>query len=280
MKIPISKHVTGDLHLLCIAVSSAGLFGFCFYEQERVDHRIVLSIVFGMLALLFTWLLLDDRNEFAYNNKSRKADRLLQLPFSTSSTLSITVLSSLLVVGGLSVGDGDADFLGSIPMLLVGLSAFVLTAIAVEHPRIWFSDSFDIESMIEACNNTQQVDHSKHQDGIFSYSDSSFTLQYDSESKTIRWEEICSINAYKIDLFTVDCIVIEILLADDRIAIDDQTIGHMNFMQTASAKLANFKMDWFEVVAFPAFERNLTTVYERPHPSANDIKAKQETFNG
>jgi hypothetical protein len=37
----------------------------------------------------------------------------------------------------------------------------------------------------------------------------------------------------------------------------------MKFMDTALEKLANFKKDWFPVVAFPAFETNLTTIYEK-----------------
>jgi hypothetical protein len=34
-------------------------------------------------------------------------------------------------------------------------------------------------------------------------------------------------------------------------------------MEIAAERLSNFKTDWFEVVAFPAFETNLTTIYER-----------------
>jgi hypothetical protein len=51
--------------------------------------------------------------------------------------------------------------------------------------------------------------------------------------------------------------------AETFISINDQTTGHMKFMETASDKLTNFKKDWFILVAFPAFETNLITIYER-----------------
>lgn len=116
---------------------------------------------------------------------------------------------------------------------------------------------------MEDIKNTPQENFPAYQDGIFSYSDNSFTIQLDKETKTINWDDIELIKAYKIDQYTVDCIVIEIHLAETFITINDQTTGHMKFMDTASNKLSNFKKDWFTVVAFPAFETNLTTVYER-----------------
>jgi hypothetical protein len=58
-------------------------------------------------------------------------------------------------------------------------------------------------------------------------------------------------------------LLIEIHLAETFLTINDQTAGHMKFMKAAAEKLPNFKEDWFPVVAFPAFETNLTTIYEK-----------------
>ncbi|MBN8697017.1 MAG: hypothetical protein J0L87_10840 [Bacteroidetes bacterium] len=263
LKVPISKQLTDNLILPCIAITGVGLYDLYSTGQKRVDQNIVFIILFGIPTLLFAWFLIDKNVEFKDNKKVRKADRLFQLPFSSFSTLFIFIISSLFLVGGLAVIFGYKDISGGLPMLLIGLSAIVLTAIAVDHPKVWFSDTLNMDDMIEDIKNTPQENFPAYQDGIFSYSDNSFTIQLDKETKTINWDDIQFIKAYKIDQYMVDCIVIEIHLAETFITINDQTAGHMKFMDTAFNKLNNFKKDWFTVVAFPAFETNLTTVYER-----------------
>lgn len=263
LKVPISKQLTDNLILPCIAITGVGLYDLYSTGQKRFDQNIVFIILFGIPTLLFAWFLLDKKVEFKDNKKVRKADRLFQLPFSSFSTLFIFIISSLFLVGGLAVIFGDKDTSGGLPMLLIGLSVVVLTAIAVDHPKVWFSDTLNMDDMIEDIKNTPQENFPAYQDGIFSYGENSVTIQLDNETKTISWDDITLIKAYKIDQYTVDCIVIEIHLAETFISINDQTTGHMKFMETASSKLANFKKDWFTVVAFPAFETNLTTIYER-----------------
>ena len=263
LKVPISKQLTDNLILPCIAITVVGLYDLYSTGQKRLDQNIVLIILFGIPTLLFAWCLIDKKVEFKDNKKVRKADRLFQLPFSSFSTLIIFIISFLLLVVGLAVIFGDKDTSGGLPMLLLGLSAIILTAIAVDHPKVWFSDTLNMDDMIDDIKNTPQENFPAYQDGIFSYGENSFTIQLNNETKTINWNDITLIKAYKIDQYTVDCIVIEIHLAGTFISINDQTAGHMKFMETASSKLANFKKDWFTIVAFPAFETNLTTIYER-----------------
>ncbi|MBS1636919.1 MAG: hypothetical protein JST26_13460 [Bacteroidetes bacterium] len=263
MKVPISKQLTETLILPCIAITGVGLYDLYSAGQKRFDQNIVFIFLFGIPTLLFAWFLFDKRIEFKDNKKVRKTDRWLQLPFSSLSTLFIIIISSFFLVGGLASVFGDKDISSGLPMLSIGLSVIVLTAIAVDHPKIWFSDSYNFEDDIERINNTAKENFPAYQDGVFSYADNSFTIQLDKEIKTINWDEITLITAYKIDQFAYDCIVIEIHLAETFITINDQTAGHMKFMDTATDKLTNFKNDWFPVVAFPAFETNLTTIYEK-----------------
>jgi hypothetical protein len=263
VKVPISKQLTNSLIPFCIAITGVGLYDLYTTGQKRLEQNIVLIIMFGVPALLFAWILLDKRIEFKDNTKVRKADRLFQLPFSSFSALITFIISSFFLVVGLAMIFGDKYISSGAPMLIIGLSVILIVAIAVEHPKIWFSDTFNIDDMMESMKNSPQENFPAYQDGIFSYNDSSFTIQLDHETKTIKWDDISLIRAYKIDQFTVDCIVIEIHLAETFISINDQTTGHMKFMDMASSNLANFKEDWFTVVAFPAFETNLTTIYER-----------------
>lgn len=269
MKVPISKQLTDILIIPCIAITAVGLYDLYSTGLKRFDQNIVFVLLFGVPTVLFTWFLLDKRVEFKANVKSRKSNSWVQLPFSSSSTLFIFIISSLLLVGGLGTALQKNDASSGLPMLLIGLSVVVLTAIAVENPNIWFTDSRSLEDDIERIKNTLKEKFPAYQDGMFSYSDNSFTIQLDNEIKTIKWEEINLIKAYKVDQYIVDCIVIEIHLAETYISINDQTPGHMKFMETASTKLTDFKMDWFNIVAFPAFETNLTTIYERQTADEN-----------
>src|SRR4051812_7800379 len=93
VKVPISKQLTDNLILPCIAITGVGLYDLCSTGQKRFGQDVVLIILFGMPTLLFAWFLLDKRVEFKDNKKARKADRLFQLPFSYFSTLIIFVIS-------------------------------------------------------------------------------------------------------------------------------------------------------------------------------------------
>ena len=263
LKVPISKQLTDILILPCIAVTCVGLYDLLSTGQKRFDQNILFIILFGIPTLLFAWFLLDKKVEFKDNKKVRKADRLFRLPFSLFLLLNFFMFSFLILVGGLAIIFGDKDISVGIPMLCIGLTVIIFIAIVFEHPKIWYSDTFNFEDMYEEIKDTPSENFPAYQDGIFSYDDNSFTIQLENEAKTINWHNITLIRAYKIDLFAVDCIIIEIYLEDTFISINDQTTGHMKFMQTASSKLNNFKKDWFSVVAFPAFETNLTIIYEQ-----------------
>jgi hypothetical protein len=263
VKVPISKELANTLILPCIAITSVGLYDLYSTGQKRFDQNIIFIILFGVPTLVFIWLLLDKRVEFKDNNKVRKAERWLQLPFSSTSTLFIFIVASFFLVGGLAATFGDKDTASGFPLLFIGLLVIILTIIAVENSKIWFSDSSNIEDDIERIKNTPKESYPMYQDGIFSYLEKAFTIKLDKETKTISWDEITLIRAYKIDQFAYDCIVIEIHLRDTFITINDQTEGHMKFMDTAFENLSNFRKDWFPVVAFPAFETNLTTIYEK-----------------
>lgn len=262
LKIPISKEL---IFLMSPGMISIIILLYQLYSQieERIEVHILLIILFGIPTFLFGWFLLNKKVEFKENIKVRKADRLIQLPFSSFSTLFIFCISSIFLSVGLVMFFENKDISDTLPLLLIGLTVIIITAIIVEHPKIWFSDTLNVQDMVEKFSNVPKENFSTYQDGIFSYKDDLFTIQLEQETKTINWDDITLIRAYKIDQYAIDCIVIEIYLAEILITINDQTVGYMKFMDTAAMKLSNFKTDWFPVVAFPAFETNLTTIYEK-----------------
>lgn len=263
LKVPVSKSLVDYLSLPFIAVTGVAIYDLYSVGQKRLEQNIVFLIVYGIPAIIATWLLFDKRVEFKDNKKGSKTERLFVLPFSSYSCLFIFIISTFSIVAGLTIIFGDKDIRGGLPMLAGGLTVSALTAIAHDHSKIWFSDSRNIEDDIERIKNTPKENFHAYQDGLFSYSDNGFTVKLHNATLTILWDEIYQIRAYKTDQFTVDQIVIEVGLKDTHFTINDETPGHMKFMDTAAEKLHDFKKDWFGVVAFPAFETKLTTIYER-----------------
>jgi hypothetical protein len=268
VKIPISRLLTGQIILPFAAITTVQLFDLYKHGQQRFDQNITFLIVFGIPTLFLGWALLNKRTKFRETVKVASAQRLIRLPFSSFNCLFIFIISSFLMVDGLTTITRDKDLQGGLPILFLGTSIFILTAIAYQHPKIWFSDTHNVEYDMEKIKNTPKENYPMYQDGIFSYSDSGFTVKLENSTLTALWTDIKTIRAYKVDLVTVDSIVIEVQLDNTTFQITDEAPGHMKFMDTAANKLSAFKKDWFGVVAFPAFATNLTTIYERHNNAA------------
>ncbi|PUB25902.1 hypothetical protein C8J95_11269 [Elizabethkingia sp. YR214] len=260
MKVPVSKQLINYLLLICISVAGTGIFGMVATGQKW-DLNIILILLSGIPAILFACFLLSKKVEFRDHKKIRKQDRIFRLPFSSTVAFAAFVVCILFLIAGLATVVENKDTIGLL-MLLVSLSIIIFTAVCVEHPGIWFSDTFNAEDAIEQFRDASPKS-SLDEDGIFSYDNSSFTIRFVEEIKTIRWDDIVLISTYKKDLLTVDCIMIEIHLKETLISINDQAEGYMKFMETASQRLQHFKKDWFMAVAFPAFETNETVIYKR-----------------
>ena len=259
----ISKQLIEKLILPFGAVTVAALYDIYASGQKNLSQNLSLLFLFGIQATVFSWLLLDKRIKLNENQKVHRTKRLIRLHISSFTCFILFILSTFIIVAGLTAIITHDSYHAGIPLLLFGLTIFILTAIAHEHPRIWFSDTYNIEEEIERIKNIPQEENPLYQDGIFTYADNSFTIQLDNKNQTINWDDITLIRAYKVDQYAFDCIVIEIYLKETFITINDQTLGHMKFMDNAAKKLQGFKQDWFGVVAYPAFETNLTTIYER-----------------
>ncbi|MBX7132128.1 MAG: hypothetical protein K1X67_05545 [Fimbriimonadaceae bacterium] len=85
---------------------------------------------------------------------------------------------------------------------------------------------------------------------------------------TKRWmftaDDIVKIVAYKLDLFTVDRVQVDVTFrggAEVTLTEDGQAL--MAFDQYCRARLDGYEIDWKEKVIYPAFERCERVVYER-----------------
>jgi hypothetical protein len=263
VKVPISRKLTDSLITPFFAITSVALYDLYSTGQKRFDLNILILIIWGVPTILISWFLIDKRTDFKKITKVRRAQRLFKLPIYSSSAYIFFIVSSLCIFGGLGSMYSNNNFSFGLPLLLIGLVIFLLIAISIDHPKIWFKDSFNVEDDLDRYKNTPKENFPAYQDGVFTYSENSFTILLDKKNKTIFWNEISSIKAYKVDEFIVDCIIIEIYVGDRVIKIDDQTTGHMKFMETAENKLCNFEKNWFMMVAFPPFETSLTVIYDK-----------------
>jgi len=104
------------------------------------------------------------------------------------------------------------------------------------------------------------------------------TIENESGSRSLAWDETISIKAFKRDLFTVDliCLVIE-LIDGSGIEVDEEMNGWDSLVQKLPEYLPGCKSfgEWFEVVAFPAFQLNMTSIFER---ARFDLRAAEQAL--
>ena len=263
MKVPISRQLTESLIIPFLAITCATLYDLYSTGQKRFDLNILNLLICGVPTISFALLLLYKKTDFKKVVKVRKAERLIKLPIRSFDALIYFIIASLLIFSGIGSMYINNDFSFGLPLFLTGISIFLLVAISLEHSKIWFKNSFNAEEDLELYNNTPKENFPAYQDGIFYYNENSFTIELDSGKKKVLWDEISSIRAYKVDQFVVYCIIIEIYLGETVITINDQTVGHMKFMEIAESKLSNFEKNWLIMVAFPPFETSLTAIYNR-----------------
>lgn len=90
----------------------------------------------------------------------------------------------------------------------------------------------------------------------------------------IAWRDVGAVYAYKQDCYTVDqiCITFADLGGEVRLAISEDDAGYQQLVEDLPRHLPGClaPADWFQKVAFPAFETNWTELYRIPFVAAPD----------
>ena len=95
--------------------------------------------------------------------------------------------------------------------------------------------------------------------GVFDYTENGF---YDGYLK-YEWKNICEIIAYKNDLFSIDCICMNIKFCNDyELSVNEEYPGWYQFI-TRLEKEIKLKDNWLKIVSKPAFNRNETVIYKK-----------------
>jgi hypothetical protein len=99
--------------------------------------------------------------------------------------------------------------------------------------------------------------------GIFEYYNTGFIVHFENNAINIEWSSIKALFGYKVDLYTVDVICLDIFYEDEKqIRITEETKGWYIFLEKLQTQFPQIKKNWDVEIAFPAFETNLTLLYE------------------
>lgn len=108
--------------------------------------------------------------------------------------------------------------------------------------------------------------------GYFSYSDDGFRVQIEAIQNDIKWLNIQAIFAYKLDHYTEDEICLDVF-CDNNISfkISEEIAGWYIFIDKMALHLPNIHQNWNCEITQPAFETNLTLLFERENRTLEQV---------
>lgn len=113
----------------------------------------------------------------------------------------------------------------------------------------------------------------KYEDlGKFGYDDDGFTIDFTSGPLKIFWTDIEQLIAYKQDMFTYDEVCIDIKYNDLVITISEATPGWYQFIIKTKQVFPSISATWDIDIVHPAFETNLTILYQRDQNGSHAAK--------
>jgi hypothetical protein len=100
--------------------------------------------------------------------------------------------------------------------------------------------------------------------GFFTYSESGFSVLIGEDKKEIEWSNIKSIYGYKIDNYTEDEICLNVNCDNDiSFTISEEIAGWYIFLEKMAIQFPSIDKNWNLEIASPAFDTNLTLLFER-----------------
>ena len=108
--------------------------------------------------------------------------------------------------------------------------------------------------------------------GVFEYVDTGFNFTDKGETIFVAWSNIETIFAFKKDLMTVDELNIEVFLKDYmRIRLTEEIEGWYQFIIKIKEVFPSIDKEFDTKLIFPAFETNLTLVYNSTDKTQSEL---------
>lgn len=114
-------------------------------------------------------------------------------------------------------------------------------------------------------NSKMETHHTYNESGHFTYEPSGFIYKTDKQASKVKWLEIESIIAYKVDLLTIDEIRIDVFYNNTRLIITEEITGWEGFIKKIKMIFPDIPIDWYSQVVRPPFTTNRTTLYKKEH---------------
>lgn len=114
-----------------------------------------------------------------------------------------------------------------------------------------------------------EVSLEKPENGVINIDEEGFSISIPKKKelveKTVTWESIEEIRAYKRDLLTVDLICWGFCFPGEEymIEVNEEMVGFKQLVKTAEKRFEINQDDWWSKVAYPAFATNMTVIWQR-----------------
>ena len=109
--------------------------------------------------------------------------------------------------------------------------------------------------------------------GIFDYNEKGFEITTEQIVNKYNWNDIETVYGYKIDLKVYDEICLDVFTNDNKkFTITESTDGWFQFISRLSENINSIKIDWYIEIANPAFEQNLTLLYDKLNRNDDEIR--------
>jgi hypothetical protein len=108
--------------------------------------------------------------------------------------------------------------------------------------------------------------------GIFTFSHNGFSIKTNKGIQTIEWTEIKSMLGYKEDHYAIDSVCLDVFCDNDKsFKITEETLGWFRFLDHSKKVLPTIDKSWEIEISTPAFETNLTVVYDRQNRPLKEV---------
>lgn len=109
-------------------------------------------------------------------------------------------------------------------------------------------------------------------EGLFNYNFNSFSIKTKESLEVLEWNNIEFMLGYKKDLFATDLICLQVYFENDlNFVLTEETPGWYKFLEHSKEFLEAIEAKWEVNIAIPAFETNLTLIYDKENRTLNEI---------
>jgi len=154
--------------------------------------------------------------------------------------------------------------------ILIGATSLIVYVLYhMFHPKFAWVDTKSKDGKLI---QQKAFDLRYNDNGVFEYVDTGFNFTDKGETIFVAWSNIETIFAFKKDLMTVDELNIEVFLKDYmRIRLTEEIEGWYQFIIKIKEVFPSIDKEFDTKLIFPAFETNLTLVYNSTDKTQSEL---------